>query len=47
VLQADKTVCGWFDPAFIETFVGVKQAELARVAELNADETCALYRTLY
>lgn len=47
VLQSDKTVCDWFDPAFVETFVGIKQAELARVAELTADETCALYRTLY
>ena len=46
-LQADKTVTGWFAPEFIETFVGIKQAEIARLSELDATAQCALYGTLY
>ncbi|MBC8038313.1 MAG: glutamine synthetase [Rhizobiales bacterium] len=46
-LAADKTVCGWFAPAFIETFIGEKRAELAHLKERAPGEVCELYRTLY
>jgi glutamine synthetase len=46
-LLTDKTVTGWFDPLFIETFVGVKRHEAARLAGLDAKAICDLYGTLY
>ncbi len=46
-LTADEVVCGWFDPAFIETFVGVKRTEIERCAGLEPEGVCKLYRTLY
>ena len=45
--QADKVVTGWIAPATIETFLGVKQAEIAHTAGLDTATTCALYGTLY
>lgn len=44
---ADKTVTGWFAPAFVESFVDIKRHEAARCADLDADAVCELYRTLY
>ena len=46
-LQADRVVTSWIAPATIETFLGVKQAEIAQTASLDAAATCALYGTLY
>ncbi len=46
-LAADKTVSSWFDPAFIETFTGEKQAELAHLKNHTPSAICELYRTLY
>lgn len=46
-LLADHTATGWFAPAFVETFVGVKRHEAARLADLDEKAICALYGTLY
>lgn len=46
-LQADATVAGWFAPVFIESFVGVKQAEIDRFAGMDPAEICEAYRKLY
>jgi len=46
-LAADPTVQGWFDPLFIESFVGVRQAEMAILAPLDVGAICARYGTLY
>jgi len=46
-LEADRTVTGWFAPAFIETFVGLKRHEAARLADLDPAAVCDLYGTLY
>jgi len=46
-LLADETVTGWFAPAFVETFVGVKRHEVGRLANLDPAGICDLYRKLY
>lgn len=46
-LLADETVKGWFAPAFVETFVGVKRHEMERLANLDPAGVCDLYRKLY
>ncbi|PSJ64709.1 glutamine synthetase family protein [Kumtagia ephedrae] len=46
-LVADKTVTGWFAPAFVETFVGLKRHEAERLADLDAEAVCELYGKLY
>jgi glutamine synthetase len=46
-LAADKTVCGWFAPVFIETFIGEKRAELAHLKDRTPATICELYRALY
>jgi len=46
-LASDRTAAGWFAPVLLETLVGVKQAEIARLADLDPEAVCALYRTLY
>lgn len=46
-LQADELVCGWFTPDFIETWLGVRRAELERLADMPPDEICRLFRGLY
>jgi glutamine synthetase len=46
-LRTDSVVSNWFAPAFIETFTGVKEAEIAHLAELDPVAVCNLYRTLY
>lgn len=45
--QADKIVTGWIAPPVIETFTGVKEAEIAHAAGLDSAATCDLYGTLY
>ncbi len=44
---ADETVTGWFAPAFVETFVGVKRHEAERLAGLDPAAICDLYGKLY
>lgn len=44
---ADATVTGWFAPAFVETFVGLKRHEAERLAGHEPAAVCDLYRTLY
>lgn len=46
-LQADSVVMGWFAPLFIESYLGVKNFELAQLAGLDDDALCDLYRKLY
>jgi glutamine synthetase len=44
---ADDVVRGWFSPAFVESFVGVKRAEIAHLDGRAPAGICALYGTLY
>ncbi len=44
---ADATVIGWFEPAFVETFVSLKRHEIEYLSGRDAGDVCALYRTLY
>lgn len=45
--DADPVVQSWFDPLFIESFHGVRKAEMAELAKLSPVEICERYRTLY
>jgi glutamine synthetase len=45
--DADAVVQSWFDPLFIESFHGVRKAELDTLASLSPAEVCERYRTLY
>jgi glutamine synthetase len=47
VLLTDRTVTGWFSPAFVDSFVGVKRAEIARLDGMSPTEICALYGALF
>lgn len=44
---ADRTVTGWFAPAFVDTLVGLKRHEAERLAHLDPAAVCDLYRKLY
>lgn len=46
-LKADETVTGWFAPALIESFVGVKSAEVERARSMTPEDVCSLYGKLY
>lgn len=46
-LMADPTVVSWFPSVFLETFVGMKQAEIKALADLDEDQICERYRTVY
>lgn len=46
-LRSDSVVAGWFAPELIDTLVGVKEAELAHVADLAPQAVCALYGERY
>jgi glutamine synthetase len=46
-LLADKTVCGWFAPVALETYVGMKRMELKLSAGLDSDGLCQRYATVY
>lgn len=46
-LAADAVVNTWFDPLFIETFHGLRRAELAQLATLDPLAICQRYKTLY
>ncbi len=46
-LAADDKVSGWFNPLFIESFLGVKRAELAILDGMDPQSVCSRYRMLY
>ena len=46
-LLADKTVSGWFAPAALDTYVGMKRMELKLCAGLEGDALCRRYATVY
>ena len=46
-LAADTAVSGWFAPALLETFRGVKRKEIALAADFDAAQICERYRAVY
>lgn len=46
-LAADPVVNGWFEPVFIESYRGVRRAEMAVLSGLDPAAICEKYRTLY
>ncbi len=46
-LAADHTLNGWFPPVFLESFHGVRRAEMALLSELDPAAICDRYRDLY
>lgn len=46
-LANDKTVTGWFPPAFAEIYVKHKQGEIAYLAEMSEAELCTAYEAVY
>lgn len=44
---ADRTVTGWFAPALVETFIGVKRHEAEQLANHDPAAICDLYGKLY
>lgn len=46
-LAADPVVNGWFDPILIESYHGVRRAEMAVIAGLDPAAICEKYRALY
>lgn len=46
-LAGDVKVNGWFNPLFIESFLGVKRAELAILDGMDPQSVCNRYRMLY
>jgi glutamine synthetase len=46
-LAIDDVLNGWFDPIFIESFCGVRRAEMAALETLDPTAICEKYRTLY
>lgn len=45
--EADETARVWFDPVFLETYLGMKRAELKLVEGLGGEELIARYVTVY
>jgi glutamine synthetase len=45
--DTDAVVQSWFDPLFVESFHGVRKAELTTLASLAPADVCERYRTLY
>lgn len=39
-LEEDKTVCGWFAPEFLATYLGLKRDEVAKFAATDPKEIC-------
>lgn len=46
-LLADRTVCGWFDPIAVETYVGMKRMELKLAGDAVDDALCRRYAEIY
>lgn len=46
-LLADKTVCGWFAPVAVETYVGMKRMEMLLAGDTLDDALCRRYAEIY
>jgi len=46
-LLADQTVCGWFAPVAIETYVGMKRMEMKLAGDALDDAMCRRYAEIY
>jgi glutamine synthetase len=46
-LLADRTVCGWFAPVAIETYVGMKRMEMKLAGDSVDDAMCRRYAEIY
>ena len=46
-LLADKTVCSWFAPVAIETYVGMKRMEMKLAGDAVDDAMCRRYAEIY
>lgn len=46
-LAGDAVVSGWFDPAVIESFTGIKRDEIRRCEGLDPQDVCDLYKAVY
>jgi len=46
-LAADKTVCGWFSPMALDTYLGIKRMELDVAGQLESDALCRRYAEIY
>lgn len=46
-LTADRVVCSWMTPTFLECWTGMRQKEMAIVAGLDAAALCARYAAVY
>lgn len=46
-LEADSIVCAWFSPSALETYVGMKRAEIALCSGLEGEAVCARYAKVY
>lgn len=46
-LMSDPVAQGWFPSALVETFMGIRRAEIEKLRDLDDAELCALYKALY
>ena len=46
-LRADGTVTGWFAPILVDTYEGLKRAEMALMAGLDEAAICEKYKMAY
>lgn len=46
-LLADATVCGWFAPVAVETYVGMKRMEMKLAGDVPDDAMCRRYAEIY
>ena len=46
-LLDDPIVLGWFPPALIETFLGIRSAEIEKLRGMDDAALCVLYKVLY
>ena len=46
-MLADATVCGWFAPVAIETYVGMKRMEMKLAGDSLDDAMCRRYAEIY
>ncbi|MDQ2067804.1 glutamine synthetase family protein [Xinfangfangia sp. CPCC 101601] len=46
-IEADKVVCGWLDPVFLDCWMGMRQKEMEIVADLDDVALCRRYAEVY
>ena len=46
-LAGDPVAQGWFPSALLETFVGIRRAEIEKLRDVDDAELCAFYKALY